>query len=156
MNDQERVDWVRMQADCLLHNLFKNLFAIVGEDLKQANCCSPFAKQGYEFVLDPDPLLNGHSIFTITRQPKPDAAPLIQAQPDNAWVKFTFKPGNQTIEIRRYEVATSEQKLLTVHAKWNHNSDTCGITIKEKPHANGEFYKPWQISREALSSLFFP
>ena len=154
MNDQERVDWVRMQADCLLHRLFENLYKIVEDDLEQANQCSPLANDR-EFILKPNPL-NGHSHFAVERQPKPNAPPIIRAEQDNAWVKFTFKASHNTIEIRCFGDGSQPEKVLKVEAKWDHDSDTCGITINGEPNAKKEFYKPWQISREGLSPLIFP
>lgn len=142
MNGTECVNWVKMQADCLLHRLFDILHASVENDVREANEYSPFAEQGWTFTLSP---LNGRAQFTVVRRPTPGS-------PDREdGVNFTHD--RTAIVIQFHD---SSRKSLRVEAKWDHETDTCGITINGERNAKGEFYKPWQISREALSSLIFP
>lgn len=146
MNEGERVRWVQMQADCLLPRLFANLYKVVEEDLREANQCSPFVEQGFMFLLDPSPF-DGKCQFTVTRSPAPDSMDL------DARVTFTWS--KQGIAIVRH-MPDQTKHTLHVKAQWDHDSETCGITINGERNAKKEFYKPWQISREALSPLIFP
>ena len=150
MNESEHVHWVRMQADCLLQRLFANLYKVVEADVEDANNYSPFAEKQFTFTMDPSKELGQRSRFIVERLP-PQNSPI-----PNAVASFVYRHDKNDIFIERLLPSHENLKHLHVEAQWDAETDTCGIIINGKRNAKGEFFKPWQISREALSPLIFP
>lgn len=126
----EAPHWVRARADCTPDFVFKALRELVWRDVAEANEIPPAKRFRRTFRAE-----------TITGGPHPMFR--VQRSPDDASIFFHLR----STEIH---VAHGNNELLfAVTPEWNAEESRCDLFV------DGVQCELWQISKKALSDLFF-
>ncbi len=131
----ERVHWVKVRAGCSLNVIFNYLiFEQIEADVAEANILLPEMGKDYEFKATKSHW-NNYPGIEVTRTHKLYG---------NVFERVRLILDSKKIVIHPYNGDTFE-----VTTKWNDDDINCDICIEDKS------YDLWQISRKALSGLFF-
>ena len=129
------VDWVKARAECSLKAIFDNiLFRQIEEDVAKANKLLP--------------MMGRHFVFEAARSHLGDY-PVIEITRRYEESKTFLEIVRVVFDSKRIVIHPCQGDTFEVATKWNDEDITCDICIGDKP------YKIWQISRKALSGLFF-
>ena len=143
MSYQEPSHWVRTRAQCRTDFLFWELKQVVKRDVEEANRLP--AQQRNNFTFRFKTIGSGiYPTFTVDRFTDGDEA--------NWSANITFQASKYGIEVRD-DIVT----LFRVRPEWNAESGSCELHIVEgSGRATEKLHKVWEVSRKALTRLFFP
>ena len=143
MSYQGPPSWVRTRAQCRTDFLVGELKQVVKRDVEEANRLPAQQRNNFTFRFR----TTGSGIyptFTVDRFADGDEA--------NWSANITFQASKYGIEVRD-DIVT----LFRVRPEWNAELCSCEFHIVEgSGKATEKLHKVWEVSRKALTRLFFP
>lgn len=131
-------NWVQARAACNIVLLFNQLAERVQQDVEETNdLVEELDYYQYSFIYE----ARDKNSFFVERKRKNHAGPQ-----DGAFVYFHLDLFAKHILVN--EKQNSDRGRITCH--WDYDNQKCVIEFRKKT-----FSEAWQISREALGSLFF-
>ena len=129
-------NWVADRAKCNLDLAFAALADVIKRDVEEANCLPQSHLRQYTFEVEINQEGTRERI-QVRRFPPPRSS--------------GFKTHAVTFEKSEHAIMVSgfPEVKLHVRPRWNPETASCELIVDDQPR------KPWQISQDALESLFF-